>query len=95
VQVVKTGVTDGDQVQILSGVKPGDEVVVDGVDQLRDGAKIQVTRDQGDQAATVNNGPGAPPGEQPANATPVPPNAQIKPHQHRKPQQDQPQQNGQ
>ncbi len=95
VQVVKTGVTDGDQVQILSGVKPGDEVVVDGVDQLRDGAKIQVTRDQGDQAATVNNGPGAPPGEQPANATPVPPNAQIKPHQHRKPQQNQPQQNGQ
>jgi multidrug efflux system membrane fusion protein len=94
VQVVKTGVIDGDQVQILSGVKPGDEVVVDGVDQLRDGAKIRITPDQGDQAATVNNGPGAPPGQQPANSTPVPQSEQVKPHAHRK-QQGQPEQNGQ
>ena len=52
VQVVKTGVTDGDETQILSGLKPGDTVVVDGVDRLRDGARVKVTPDAGDAAAT-------------------------------------------
>ena len=74
VQVIKPGVTDEDQVQVLSGVKPGDQVVVDGADRLRDGAKVRVTPDQGNPAATVNGGPGAPPGQQPGNATPVPAN---------------------
>ncbi len=46
VRVVKTGVTEGDQVQILSGVDPGDDVVVDGADRLRDGAKIRVVPDR-------------------------------------------------
>jgi multidrug efflux system membrane fusion protein len=77
VQKVTTGVTEGDQVQILSGVKPGDTVVVDGADRLRDGSKVQIAPDQGDQAATVNNGPGAPPGQQPGNAVPVPPNQRV------------------
>jgi len=72
VQVVKTGITDGDEVQILSGLKPGDTVVVDGADRLKDGAPVKVTADAGNTAATPNNGPGAPPGEQPDNATPVP-----------------------
>jgi multidrug efflux system membrane fusion protein len=72
VQVVKTGITDEDRVQILSGLNPGDSVVVDGADQLRDGAKVRMTQDAGDQAATENNGPGAPPGEQPGNQAPVP-----------------------
>ncbi len=39
---VKTGVQDGDRIQILSGVKPGDTVVVDGADRLRDGADVEV-----------------------------------------------------
>ena len=72
VQVIKTGVTDEDQVQVLSGLKPGDQVVVDGADRLRDGAKVRVTSDKADPAANVNGGPGAPPGEQPGNATPTP-----------------------
>ena len=71
-QVVKTGVTDDDQVQVLSGLKPGDQVVVDGADRLRDGAKVKVSPDKGDPAMNVNGGPGAPPGEQPGNATPTP-----------------------
>ena len=78
VQVVKTGITDGDEVQIISGLKQGDTVVVDGADRLKDGAHIKVTPDAGDAAATPNSGPGAPPGAQPANATPVP--AQKKHH---------------
>ncbi len=39
---VKTGVQDGDKIQILSGVKPGDTVVVDGADRLRDGADVEI-----------------------------------------------------
>jgi multidrug efflux system membrane fusion protein len=65
VQKVTTGVTDGDQVQITAGLKAGDVVVVDGADRLREGAKVQIAPDKGDAAADVNNGPGAPPGEQP------------------------------
>ena len=39
---VKLGVTDGDRVEVLSGLQPGDRVVIDGADKLRDGAKIIV-----------------------------------------------------
>ncbi|HEY0267141.1 MAG TPA: efflux RND transporter periplasmic adaptor subunit [Rhizomicrobium sp.] len=41
-RTVKTGVQDGDNIQILSGVKPGDTVVVDGADRLRDGADVEI-----------------------------------------------------
>jgi multidrug efflux system membrane fusion protein len=72
VQKVETGVTEGDRVQIVSGLKAGDKVVVDGADRLRDGAKVKIAQDQANPAANVNNGPGAPPGEQPGNRAPVP-----------------------
>ena len=45
VQPVTTGAVDGDNVQIVSGLKPGDDVVVDGADRLRDGAHVQVAAD--------------------------------------------------
>lgn len=41
-RTVKTGVQDGDKIQILSGIKPGDTVVVDGADRLRDGADVEI-----------------------------------------------------
>jgi membrane fusion protein (multidrug efflux system) len=41
-QFVKVGPSRGDQVAILSGVKPGDEVVTSGVFKLRNGAAVQV-----------------------------------------------------
>jgi membrane fusion protein (multidrug efflux system) len=41
-QVVKVGAALGDQVAILSGVAPGDEVVTSGVFKLRNGAAVQV-----------------------------------------------------
>ena len=41
-RTVKTGVQDGDNIQILSGLKPGDTVVVDGADRLRDGADVEI-----------------------------------------------------
>ncbi|MDN0076968.1 MdtA/MuxA family multidrug efflux RND transporter periplasmic adaptor subunit [Crenobacter sp. SG2303] len=37
---VTTGPTEGDQVAVTDGLQPGDLVVVDGVDQLREGTKI-------------------------------------------------------
>ena len=40
VQVVKTGPVDGDRVQIIQGLHPGDKVVTDGLDRLRDGSRI-------------------------------------------------------
>jgi len=42
VRKVVLGVTDGDRVEVRSGLAPGDLVVVDGADKLRDGAKISM-----------------------------------------------------
>ncbi|AOY01732.1 MdtA/MuxA family multidrug efflux RND transporter periplasmic adaptor subunit [Jeongeupia sp. USM3] len=41
-QVVKTGPTQGERVVITEGVSPGDKVVTDGADRLRDGAAVEV-----------------------------------------------------
>ncbi|MGO9422095.1 efflux RND transporter periplasmic adaptor subunit [Roseiarcus sp.] len=78
VQKVQTGVTEGDRIQIVSGLKAGDTVVVDGADRLREGMKVRIS-DQNDGAANTNNGPGAPPGEQPDNARKVPPDSRVRP----------------
>jgi multidrug efflux system membrane fusion protein len=40
VKPVKLGVAQGERQAILSGVAAGDMVVTDGVDRLRDGAKV-------------------------------------------------------
>jgi multidrug efflux system membrane fusion protein len=42
VRPVKLGVTEGERVEVLSGLVPGDRIVIDGADKLRDGAKINV-----------------------------------------------------
>ncbi|MBZ5556571.1 MAG: efflux RND transporter periplasmic adaptor subunit [Acidobacteriia bacterium] len=41
-QIVKLGATRGDQVAIVSGIQPGDEVVTSGVFKLRNGAAVLV-----------------------------------------------------
>jgi multidrug efflux system membrane fusion protein len=41
IRVVELGATDGEKVQIVKGLQPGDQVVIDGTDRLRDGAKIR------------------------------------------------------
>ena len=46
---VTLGPTDGKDTVVASGLKPGDKVVIDGVDRLRDGANVKV----------VDNPPGA------------------------------------
>jgi multidrug efflux system membrane fusion protein len=42
VRPIQIGVTDGDRVEVRSGLVPGDRIVIDGADKLRDGAKINL-----------------------------------------------------
>jgi multidrug efflux system membrane fusion protein len=42
VRIIKTGTTEGDQTEITSGLAPGDEVVMTGVDKLQEGSKVNV-----------------------------------------------------
>ncbi|HWW20384.1 MAG TPA: efflux RND transporter periplasmic adaptor subunit [Steroidobacteraceae bacterium] len=39
-RAVKTGPSNGDQMSVTDGLQPGETVVVDGADQLRDGARV-------------------------------------------------------
>jgi len=40
---VRLGVESGNQIVVEDGLKPGEQVVVDGIDQLRDGAQIEIS----------------------------------------------------
>jgi multidrug efflux system membrane fusion protein len=51
VRKIDLGVTDGDKVEVRSGLAPGDRIVIDGADKLRDGAKINV-RTEANSGAT-------------------------------------------
>ena len=44
-QIVKLGGTRGDQIAVLSGIKPGEEVVTSGVFKLRPGAAVHVNNE--------------------------------------------------
>ena len=53
-RVVKTGVVYDNLTQITSGLQPGEQVVTDGLDRLRDGREVKVV-----QAQTAGAAPGA------------------------------------
>ncbi len=53
VQTVKLGPGDGQEVAVLSGLQPGDQVVDDGADRLKDGAKITIAPPAGSAAKTA------------------------------------------
>ena len=57
VQKVKLGPGDGQQIAVLDGLQPGEKVVVDGSDRLREGAKVTL-------AAAGNPGDAAPAAQQ-------------------------------
>ena len=44
---VKTGPAEGDSTVIESGVEPGELIVVDGMDRLREGAKVELPTKEG------------------------------------------------
>jgi multidrug efflux system membrane fusion protein len=53
VRSIQVGATEGDRVEVLSGLTPGDRIVIDGADKLRDGAKINV-RSEADPAKSAD-----------------------------------------
>ena len=55
VRVVETGASDRGQVMVTKGLQPGDVVVVDGVDKLREGAAVELVSRSGGQKG---GGPG-------------------------------------
>ena len=63
VQKVKLGPSDGQRIAILAGLQPGENVVIDGADRLRDGAKVTVAGadhpndDTGEHAAQRSDAP--------------------------------------
>ena len=56
-RVVQTGSVDGDWMAIDGPVKPGERVVIDGVDRLREGAKVEVIAADPKQRAGANAAP--------------------------------------
>ena len=66
VRKIDLGVTDGDRVEVRSGLQPGDKIVVDGADKLRDGAKINVRAEAANPGAPAAAGGAAAPGPEKA-----------------------------
>jgi len=42
VRNIATGTVEGDETQVASGLQPGEKVVIDGIDKLQQGAKVNV-----------------------------------------------------
>jgi multidrug efflux system membrane fusion protein len=83
--MIKVGPVDGNFQAVLSGLKPGDRVVTDGTDRLRDGASVTLPAAQaGGQGGT--GGAGRPQSAGPGSASPADPSGQ---HEHRRQQQAQ------
>jgi len=79
VRQVTLGVTEGEEVEILSGLEPGDTVVTAGVDRLVEGSKVNVQvpgeggrGGRGGRGAKGGNAPGADAGPAPAGNTDAP-----------------------
>jgi multidrug efflux system membrane fusion protein len=72
-RLVKVGITDGDNSQIAEGIAPGEVVVIDGADKLRDGSKVEVSMKGAPSAGGANDGTrahGAHPGAHRRNGAP-------------------------
>ncbi len=59
VRKVELGVTDGERVEVVSGLAPGDRIVVDGADKLRDGAKIAIRTEAGSDSHPASDKSGS------------------------------------
>jgi multidrug efflux system membrane fusion protein len=57
IQPVKTGVSTATLVQVVSGIQPGDRVVIDGVDRLRDGTRVYLPNPPVDPVAAASPPP--------------------------------------
>ena len=63
IRSIKVGATDGDVTVIEEGLAPGDRVVLEGTDRLRDGGAVEVVNDSAEVPATpashLQGGPAA------------------------------------
>ena len=66
IQPVKTGVSTATLIQVLSGVNAGDQVVVDGVDRLREGSQVYVPNPPTDPLAPIASTDSTTPDAKPA-----------------------------
>lgn len=55
---LKLGQADGDRVAVVEGLQPGERVVIDGADRLRDGAKVEVIDRRATAVAAAASTPG-------------------------------------
>jgi multidrug efflux system membrane fusion protein len=62
VRPVKPGVTEGETTSIEEGLAPGEVVVIDGTDRLRDGAKVEVAGTAGPPQGAAGGTAAGPPG---------------------------------
>jgi multidrug efflux system membrane fusion protein len=60
VRPVTLGPTSDDRVAVTAGISPGDVVVIDGTDKLRDGAKVSLRAPTNGSAPTTPGTPGRP-----------------------------------
>jgi multidrug efflux system membrane fusion protein len=67
---IKQGATEGNDVQVTSGLAPGDIVVTDGQDKLQDGSKVNPQVTGTNNAGSVPAGRGGRRGEQAAPPLP-------------------------
>ena len=56
VRPVELGPSDGDRVAVHTGVAPGDRVVIDGADRLREGSKVSLRDPNSNQAIPAGSG---------------------------------------
>ncbi|MFZ0374891.1 MAG: efflux RND transporter periplasmic adaptor subunit [Xanthobacteraceae bacterium] len=75
VRQIKTGVVDGNLTEVKSGLTPGDRVVIDGTDRLRDGLRVSVAPEAGEAAGAAPAPGGKPAGQRKHNSG----NTQTKP----------------
>src|SRR5207248_6452175 len=75
-QAVTLGPGDDQRIVVTKGLEPGQIVVVDGADRLKDGAKVRVTRNAASAASQPAEAGAAAPSAAPAAAEPGAPDGQ-------------------
>lgn len=68
---VTTGPSDGERVQVINGIEPGEQVVIDGIDRLRDGIKVSIAADMKPAIEPSRNSSGDRTADKPASAGPL------------------------
>ena len=61
VRSIKIGAVDGERTTVLQGLKLGDQVIIDGADRLKEGAKIMIRNGAGAGGKPSGTVPAAPP----------------------------------